>query len=38
MSDYENDSRDVYRSQVTDYNPRISFLGVFRGSAVEPLK
>ncbi len=34
----EDDSRDVYRWEVGDYNSRISFLGVFRGSVIEPVK
>ena len=32
------DSLVVYRWEVTDYNSRISFLGVFRGSVIEPVK
>ena len=31
----DDDSRDVYRWQVSDFNVRISFLGVFRGSVIE---
>jgi hypothetical protein len=27
---------DVYRWRVTDFNARISFLGIFRGSTIEP--
>jgi hypothetical protein len=27
---------DVYRWRVTDFNARISFLGIFRGSIIEP--
>ncbi len=34
----KNDSRAVYRWWVRDYSSKISFLGVFRGSVIEPVR
>ena len=34
----DDDSLDVYRWEVADYNSRVSFLGVFRGSVIESVQ